>query len=83
MVWSWILSVEVHCFIVACIILLILKNHPRYGIIIFSSILISSLIASTTLRIHEHLPEEKISSRYLQQTPIANTTYYLFQNGEN
>lgn len=65
MVWSWILSVEVHCFIVACIILLILKNHPRFGIIIFSSILISSLIANTALRIHEHQPEKRLNSRYI------------------
>lgn len=60
MVWSWILSIELHFFIVASIILLILKNHPRYGIIIFSSFLISSLFANTALRLNEHQSEAQI-----------------------
>lgn len=35
MLWSWVLSVEVQCFIVTSIILLILKNHPRPTPIIY------------------------------------------------
>ncbi|XP_055303582.1 nose resistant to fluoxetine protein 6-like [Sitodiplosis mosellana] len=71
MLWSWVLSIEVHCFVVACIILLILKNHPRFGIIIFSSFLISSLIANTTLRFYDHRPETKISSSLIAEESLT------------
>lgn len=63
MIWSWILSLEMQFFIVACIVLLILKNHPRYGFTIFFSFFISSFIATTTLRFHDHHHSQKMNSR--------------------
>lgn len=83
MLWSWILSLEVHYFIVACIILLILKNHPRYGLIIFSSFLISSLIANTTLRFYDHQTDVKIHSRYAYKTATIkcqHTANFIYVN---
>ncbi|XP_031626081.1 uncharacterized protein LOC116342557 [Contarinia nasturtii] len=79
MVWSWILSIEVHCFIVACIILLILKNHPRFGIVIFSSFLISSLIANTALRFYQHEPEMKVSSSLISEESLTFFNGFFFQ----
>lgn len=54
MIWSWVLSVEVQCFIVASVILLISTGHPRFGIIIFSSFLICSIVAMTTVNVDGH-----------------------------
>lgn len=63
MLWSWILSVEVQCFIVASVILLISTSHPRFGIIIFSSFLICSIIAMTTVSFHGHQMHTDANSR--------------------
>lgn len=67
MLWSWILSLETQFFVVACIILLILKNHPRYGIAIFGSFLIGSFFATTALRFHDHHQQQKLNSRWIDE----------------
>lgn len=63
MIWSWVLSLEIQFFIVACIVLLILKNHPRYGFVIFFAFFISSFIATTTLRFHDHHHSQNLNTR--------------------
>lgn len=64
MSWSWILSLEMHFFIVTSIVLLILRNHPRYGIIICCSFVISSFAATTNI---QFLNSEKLNSEYANQ----------------
>lgn len=62
--WTWVLSLEMQFLIVACIVLLILKNHPRYGITIFFSFFTSSFVATTALRFHAHRQPPKANSKY-------------------
>lgn len=90
MLWSWILSVEVQCFIVACVILLIFESHPRFGIIIFSSFVVCSFVATTTLSLDgDHGMHNKINSSLianenlaffngLYEKPWARLTPYIF-----
>lgn len=58
------MSVEVQFFVISSIILLIIKNHPRFGIIIFSSFFISSLISTTTLQFRALQPDAGINAEY-------------------
>lgn len=64
MLWSWIISLEIHFFVVASIVLLILRNHPRYGIVICCSFVISSFAATTSIQFGANA---KMSSEYVRQ----------------
>lgn len=53
MVWSWYISLESQFCVVASIILLLAKNHPRYATIICSSFFLSSLVTTTIIRFNK------------------------------
>lgn len=69
MIWSWIISLEIHFFIVATVVLLILRNHPRYGIVICCSFVISSFASTTSI---QFTANEKLDSEYVREILIIS-----------
>lgn len=53
MIWSWYISLESQFCMVASIVLLLARNHPRYAAVICSSFFISSIITTTIIRAND------------------------------
>ncbi|XP_037917555.1 uncharacterized protein LOC119655646 [Hermetia illucens] len=58
MLWTWFISLEVHFFIAACLVLLLAQIHPKYAGAICTGILIASILATTVVEV-DYIPAVK------------------------
>lgn len=57
MIWSWYISLEAQFCVIASIVLMLAKQHPRYASVISASFFTGSIVATTILRYNERIPQ--------------------------
>lgn len=72
MVWSWYISLEVQFFVIASILMLLSKNHPKYTLTLCAAFFISSVLTTMLIRM-EIKPKTVLT--YEDQLAIFNGLY--------
>lgn len=83
MLWTWFISLEVHFFIAACLVLLLAQIHPKYAGAICTGILIASILATTVVEV-DYIPAVKYAkfsvklyfTDFIMKLSLSETHHY-------
>lgn len=73
MPWTWFISLEVQFFIIGCLIMLLVKVHVCYALVIGISIFVIALIAATLWLL---VPYQEYGYRYIFGCSVSR--FFLF-----